>query len=913
MTPQTDRPSDKFVSGLGFTPDRFQIEAFGHIDNNDHVVVAAPTGSGKTLVAMYGVEKTLSSGSRVFYTTPIKALSNQKYTELAGRFGSSRVGLLTGDNSINPDADVVVMTTEVLRNMLYSGKDLDALTSVVLDEVHYLQDAYRGSVWEEVIIHLPQHVRLVCLSATVSNATELNEWIQTVRGASGLVVETERPVRLDNMFLVGSRGEGQLHLMSTVKGGKANPKGFRYELDPRQARRRGRGYKGRGRVDQKWRTPTRAEVVDLLAKRGLLPAIYFIFSRAACDDAARSLYASGANLTSAEDRGLIRQIVEDKLSGLDPNERHLLGYDWFVEALMAGVAPHHAGMVPPFKEAVEACFEQGLLKVVFATETLALGVNMPARTVVLEKLTKFTGEGHEMLTPSQYTQLTGRAGRRSIDTRGSAVVLWSPFVRFGQVADLALSRHFELSSSFRPTYNMAANMVRKFDPVEARQLLNLSFAQFRTDAGVVRSQERIKRLEERHHQMRRRFESEFGPVDEYVEALARVEAPGPQTAEIAAVMMRLKPGDVFATGDITSDPLVVLAVAVRSKGRVVAKVASQNGDTADLTPASMGNVPAVLGSIDLPEPYLPNSVTFVHEASQALARSRFPAAVGSKMHASTKPVRTIDDVPAVARKGLRRIAKIERDLQRARGLGDSGTKTLAGRFDRIVGLLTDRSHVDIGDDAESGTLWRLTNSGQRLARLYHESDLLVVEALDAGVFKGLNPAELTALASCFVYEDRTSRSGPGGSKQADEPWFPSSPLRRQFRHLKELHADLNEAEQDAGLPLTAPPDPGMIPAAHAWAAGGDLWQVLEDELISPGDFVRLAKQLVDLLRQIANLAPAPVGPVARKATDAVFRDLVAASSLSVDAVADIADADDDEMGVVEPTTKPVNSDDDTSR
>lgn len=895
MNAQAERPRDEFVSSLGFTPDRFQLEAFTHIDNGDHVVVAAPTGSGKTLVAMYAVERSVSQQTRIFYTTPIKALSNQKYAELVARFGAVRVGLLTGDNSINPEADVVVMTTEVLRNMLYSGKVLDALSSVVLDEVHYLQDAYRGSVWEEVIIHLPQHVKLVCLSATVSNATELNEWIETVRGPSGLVVETERPVRLENTFMVGSRSGGQLHLMATIKAGKANPKGFRYELDPRQLKRRGRGNKGRGRIDRKWRTPTRGEVVDELSQRGLLPAIYFIFSRAACDDAARSIYASGANLTSGDERVRIAKIVEDKLAGLDRAERNILGYDWFVEALKAGVAPHHAGMVPPFKEAVETCFEQGLLKVVFATETLALGVNMPARTVVLEKLTKFTGEGHEMLTPSQYTQLTGRAGRRSIDTAGTAVVLWSPFVRFGQVADLALSRHFELTSSFRPTYNMAANMVRRFDPVEARQLLNLSFAQFRTDAGVVRSEERVKRLEQRQYQLRRRFEREYGPIDEIHAALDNAVVEGPDVEAIAFALTGLKPGDVIGVDDHVADPSLVLAVAVRSKGRVVVKTTNRHGDIVDLVPRSLNSPPIMLGNLELPDPYLPNSVTFVHEASQMLARSRFLAVGEGKRVNTNGSIRTANDVPAAARKAIRRMARIEKDLGRARGLNGSGGRSLAARFDRIVALLSERSHVELGDDPTTGTKWRLTPTGQRLARIYHESDLLVVEALAEGLFEGLNPAELAALVSCFVYEDRTSRSGPGGGRQADEPWFPSTRLKRQYRRLEDLHSKLNEAEHEADLPLTSRPDPGMIPVAHAWAAGGELWQVLESEVISPGDFVRLTKQLVDLLRQIANLAPNPVGPVARKATQAVFRDLVSASSLSVELVDETENADPDDL------------------
>ena len=458
-----------FLADLGFDADEFQHAGFDGVDDNSNVIVAAPTGAGKTLVADYAIDKVLSEGRRVFYTTPIKALSNQKFFDLGDRFGTHNVGLLTGDNSINGDASVVVMTTEVLRNMLYAGTNLDALTTVVLDEVHYLQDAYRGPVWEEVIIHLPRRIHLVCLSATVSNADELAAWIETVRGETKLVVENKRPVELTNLYMVGQRSSERVHLMATARGKEPNPKGFRYD-NPRLGKPRGRSRQdSRGRP--KWAAPRRLEVVEELRERDLLPAIYFIFSRAGCDDAARAVVSSGMKLTDRRQRQEIAEIIDHHVRQLDDEDLEVLDFERFQQGLLAGIATHHAGMVPPFKEAVEACFIAGLIKVVFATETLALGVNMPARTVVIDKLTKFTGETHEFLTPAQYTQLTGRAGRRGIDTHGQAVVLWSPYVSFEQVANLALSRQYVLRSSFRPTYNMAANLVRRYSPERARQLL----------------------------------------------------------------------------------------------------------------------------------------------------------------------------------------------------------------------------------------------------------------------------------------------------------------------------------------------------------------------------------------------------------------------------------------------------------
>jgi ATP-dependent RNA helicase HelY len=877
-----------FLGRLGFRPDEFQTEAFDLLEDGRNVIVAAPTGAGKTLVADYAVALTLAAGQRIFYTTPIKALSNQKFHDLVGAHGAGRVGLLTGDNAINPEAAVVVMTTEVLRNMLYAGNRLEGLGVVVLDEVHYLQDAYRGPVWEEVIIHLPRRIQLLCLSATVSNAEELAEWIETVRGQTGLVRESRRPVDLDHLYLVGERTSSHLNLIQVARGSKPNPNGYRYDADVRQlAGGRGPGNRRAGKPRPKWRTPTRLEVVELLQQRELLPMIYFIFSRAACDEATSSVVRSGLVLTSGAEQRLIRSILADRMEGFTPDDREVLDFERFRAGLEAGVAPHHAGMVPPFKEAVEACFVRGLVKVVFATETLALGVNMPARTVVVEKLTKFTGDHHEFLTPAQYTQLTGRAGRRGIDTQGKAVVLWSPFVRFEQVSDLALSRDFVLTSSFRPTYNMAANLVRRYDPERARQLLNLSFAQFRADAGVVRTEQQAERLMERRDQIRRRIEAEFAPVDDLRAAL-RLGAPdsGDDRHAIAFALSQLVPGQVIEVGGPALSPIVVvLAVSFRSGGRVKARVVDREGQAQEIGPSDLDEVPVVVGQVSLPEPYLPNSVTFAYEASQLLARTRLLAPKRRRALGPASAIRSVDDVPPQARKLLRRLERLESDLELRPGAAARRADSLAGQFDRVIALLESRGHLTIdasgrrpssGNDGDPDRQpgWALTPSGQRLARLYHECDLLVVEALQDGLFEGLDPADVAALASCFAYEER--RAGPLGS----QPRFPSERLRRRFVRLEGLHLALVADETDARLALTRAPDAGFMAMAQAWAFGGDLGDVLADEAITAGDFVRTAKQLIDLLRQLGILAMVPAtANAARSAAEAMFRDLVAVSSL----------------------------------
>jgi ATP-dependent RNA helicase HelY len=421
---------ESFWEQLPFKPDDFQVEAADAIADGQSVVVTAPTGAGKTLVAEAAIHLALSAGERAFYTTPIKALSNQKYSDLIVAHGPERVGLLTGDNVINGDADIVVMTTEVLRNMIYAeSRRLEHVGLVILDEVHYLQDPTRGAVWEEVIIHCPQHVQLVCLSATVSNNQEFAAWVGERRGPTRLIATEHRPVPLESMYMIRDRmGAQTLHLLPTfvTREGRRRPNPrIEHMLGLERGRRR------------RFKTPNRIETVERLAEEGMLPAIFFIFSRAGCDAAAHRLVEAGVRLTDPGQQSVIREVAETRTGHLGDQDLDVLGYDRWIAGLEAGIAPHHAGLVPAFKETVEELFEAGLLKVVFATETLALGINMPARTVVLESLSKFNGESHELMRPGDYTQLTGRAGRRGIDVEGYGVVLHSPFIRFDSVTEIA--------------------------------------------------------------------------------------------------------------------------------------------------------------------------------------------------------------------------------------------------------------------------------------------------------------------------------------------------------------------------------------------------------------------------------------------------------------------------------------------
>jgi ATP-dependent RNA helicase HelY len=552
-------------------------------------------------------------------------------------------------------------------------------------------------VWEEVLIVCPQDVVFVCLSATVSNAEELGAWMRQVRGPTEVVIESRRPVELRNHVAVTDRGSRQVHLVPLLWKQQLHRDAL--ALDRRfNDRRSGAPYRhhrpGRsgGARHSGLATPRRTELVEALAERSMLPAIVFIFSRAACDDAVAQCLRDGLRLTKPEQSAEIRRLCDEHTEGISDEELRALDYGPWSAALEAGVAAHHAGMVPAFREAVEDCFESGLLRLVYATETLALGINMPARTVVIERLTKVREHGRSNLTSGEYAQLTGRAGRRGLDELGHAVVVWSPRVLASELLRLATSPAPELRSSFRPTYNLAVNLVRRFEKDSAKEVLDKSFAQFQ---------------DSRH------------------------------------------------------------------------------------------------------------------------------------------------------------------------------SDALSARLDRILEVLDRRGHLDLAQ-------WQLTGSGRLLARIYHDCDLLVTEALEQGLLDGLDAATLAATVSAFTFEARAGRWQP-------DPRLP--PVVVDRIHSLVSAADLLRAEEsDMRLSKSRRPEPGFAEAALRWASGERLERVLERSALSPGDFVRNAKQLADLLRQLAVSAPLnDTARTARQAADSIQRGVVSAGWVGA-----LADLVVDESSVPEP-------------
>jgi ATP-dependent RNA helicase HelY len=498
-----------FVQTFDFEFDPFQISACHAVEEGKGVLVAAPTGAGKTVVGEFAAYYALQAGKKCFYTTPIKALSNQKYSEFAEKFGEDRVGLLTGDTSINSEADILVMTTEVLRNMLYAGSStLTNLGAVVMDEVHYLADKFRGAVWEEVLIHLMESVQVISLSATVSNAEEFGEWLGEIRGDTEVIVSEIRPIPLFQHVLIGNR---LLDLFE--QPGRVNPEILQREREA--IRRSSMGRNRRSRFDEPNDRLSRSDIIEKLQRENLLPAITFIFSRIGCDAAVKQCLQAGLRLTSPQEREEIRATALAYTQNIAEEDLEVLGFTQWLTALERGIAAHHAGLLPSFKGAVEDLFQRGLVKAVFATETLALGINMPARTVVLERLVKFNGEAHVPITPGEYTQLTGRAGRRGIDIEGNAVIQWSPTVDSAAAAGLASTRTYPLRSSFSPSYNMSINLIAQFGKERARRSLESSFAQFQADRAVVGLTKQIRKNEALIQDLMKDASCHLGDFSEY--------------------------------------------------------------------------------------------------------------------------------------------------------------------------------------------------------------------------------------------------------------------------------------------------------------------------------------------------------------------------------------------------------------
>ncbi|MBM7369372.1 DEAD/DEAH box helicase [Gordonia hydrophobica] len=894
-----------FSDRIGFALDPFQQRACRALEEGQSVLVCAPTGAGKTIVGEFAVHLALAHGTKCFYTTPIKALSNQKFHDLVEVHGSENVGLLTGDNSINSSAPVVVMTTEVLRNMLYADSSaLRELSHVVMDEVHFLADRFRGAVWEEVILGLDPAVRVASLSATVSNAEEFGDWITAVRGDTAVIVDEHRPVPLHQHMLVGKRMFG---LFDHKHPKQVNPELTRHikhrllsddavgNYRERMARERRRGGTG----------ISRPNMIRLLDENGLLPAITFIFSRKGCDGALVQCLRSDLNLLEAHEAAAVDEIVERHLTELSPGDADVLGVDDWRAGLRRGFAAHHAGLLPMFRQAVEELFVAGLVKVVFATETLALGINMPARSVVLERLVKYNGEAHVDLTPGEYTQLTGRAGRRGIDVEGHAVVVWTPEVVPDRVAGLAGARTFPLRSSFSPEYNMAMNLIDRLGVEGSRELLRRSFAQFQTDRSVVGQARQLDHARttlrkvngELEHATERRGLAPDA-VLEYVtlrddikqqERSAKFHRRMQATEAVSEDLLALKPGHVIGlnTGRHRGLAVVLQAATIDLDPRPL--VLCEDGWTGRVGVRDFVNPPEVLGHLRIPKSANRRSAHGRREIVGMLRSSGIerPRGRNTKKKQTSATDRRLLELRNRLRKhpvhklagidDLHRLAerrhRLLRDIRSLERAVDERTSALETEFDAITGVLTELSYLETD---ESGELV-VTPTGTVLRRIYSESDLLVAECIRAGIWDRLSPPDLAAVVSTMVYESRRDSYAGGVDSMPGNP-----ALRDALVETVAVWEATNEIQERHGVVQTREPDTGFCVAIGAWASGRSLREALvaaseRGQLLSPGDFVRWNRQVIDLLEQVrGSVDPdAPLATAARRAVKGVRRGVVA--------------------------------------
>ncbi|MFF1830842.1 DEAD/DEAH box helicase [Paenarthrobacter sp. NPDC058040] len=953
-----------FARSLDFDLDDFQREACRSLQEGRGVLVAAPTGAGKTIVGEFAIYLALQRGLKAFYTTPIKALSNQKFSELSAKYGAANVGLLTGDTTINGEAPVVVMTTEVLRNMLYADSEtLGDLGFVVMDEVHYLADRFRGAVWEEVIIHLPSEVQVASLSATVSNAEEFGAWLDTVRGDTDVIVSEHRPVPLWQHVMVGREivdlfagdttfdeiapsipdsevpdldesedaaeeraaayAKPSRHAAAKVRQAVTGPE---FEVNPdllAMARsesrmnfsgRFGHGGRSRRRQDRQrddrsaeQRSPvrkaSRPQVIDSLNRQGLLPAITFIFSRAGCDAAVAQCAASGLWLTTEREQQVIAQRVDEASRDIPADDLDVLGFWGWRDGLIRGFAAHHAGMLPTFKEVVEKLFADGLVKAVFATETLALGVNMPARCVVLEKLEKFNGEAHVNITAGEYTQLTGRAGRRGIDVEGHAVVLWQPGTDPAAVAGLASRRTYPLNSSFRPTYNMSINLIAQFGRARAREILESSFAQFQADRSVVGLARQVRGREESLAGYAKSMECHLGDFSEYsrlrrelgdAEQFAARDNQRARRSRVSDSLNRLIPGDVIS---VSSGRLAGFAVVLDSDPNAreprpsiltsdnqLRRIGVHDVD-APVSPVTRIRIPKSFNA-KLPKARRDLAASMRHAISDDAPKRRNSRhedfGLGSRTQEQEKRIadvrRTLRAHPCHGcseredhARWSERWWKLRKETDGLVRQIQGRTNTIAKTFDRVCDVLSSYGYLE-ADDAGRVTI---SADGQRLRRIYGEKDLLISQAIREGAINDLDAAEMACLATTLVYQAKREDRGL-------RPKMPSISLETAVDIVVREWSRLEDTEEQNRLPLTAEPELGLMWPMYKWAKGRHLQDVLSGTDLAAGDFVRWAKQVVDLLDQLAKIPQLDprLARICRESIDLVRRGVVAYSTVA---------------------------------
>ena len=859
----TDDLLESFKARYSFALDPFQLEAIRAIQDGKSVIVSAPTGSGKTLVAEFAIHATLARQRRIAYTTPLKALSNQKYADFCRQFGSDRVGILTGDVKVNARAAVIVMTTEILRNMFYAG-GLDGLDVVVLDECHYMGDEGRGTVWEEIIINAPKDVTLVALSATVKNIAEIADWISLVHRPIVPVTHPHRSVPLQ--YLVADLS-GEIHAYETVRNGKVRLLGQEREG----------GYSDKGR----WYTRRVVDptvMLDELETRGWLPAIYFIFSRAGCERAMETVLAEGKPLLSKAQRQHVDEAIREAVSDTPTIAESPLNQTIF-QALGMGVGLHHAGVLPSVKRLIELLFERGLCKVVFATETMSLGIHMPAKSVVLQSLTKRTDRGFRSLTHNELTQMAGRAGRRGIDPEGKCVMALDVRDGLEDMMRVVDGPPEPILSQFKLGYGSVALLLATGqDMATIRRTVESSFGQYQNLKKIRGLEAEVASLEMAVADGRR-FEApcgDFSRIGRYRVARAQVEqqrmARGKAGRGGARSAATAEPGRLALVRRKSGASLGLICGVDRRRHRTLMTVLLPHGVSVQM---KEGNIKRIFWQT--PPLHLPRDwERRTKSVSEQLERLSIPDLVERERNrgpeaelASIECHRCPWGSQSKCDHAWKGIEALEGRLGQKREMLDAFRNAYWQEFCRVVSVLERFGAVQDN---------KLLAKGQLIAGFRHDNELLVAEMVDRGVLEDTTLAEAAALCSCLIEESRSGDSAVARVFLKKRP-----KLKRKLQDLEAVAHTVLEVQRHHHLPMPVGVSTGFMPSVFRWASGDDDWSgIVEDSFGGhEGDLIRALRRLIDLLRQLGEAAEVPpaLAALLGRAARVVDRGIVLESAL----------------------------------
>ncbi|MDM3862330.1 MAG: RNA helicase [Aphanizomenon gracile PMC644.10] len=852
-----------------FELDQFQKEAIASLNADRSVVVCAPTGSGKTLIGEYAIYRALSRGKRVFYTTPLKALSNQKLRDFREKFGFDQVGLLTGDASIHRDAPILVMTTEIFRNMLYGtpigqiGISLTDVEAVVLDECHYMNDRQRGTVWEESIIYCPRSIQLVALSATVANSDQLTSWLNHVHGPTDLIYSDFRPVPLEFNF--------------------CNPKGLfpllnetNTKINPRLVKKAKKGYWEKGKAGRP-EPPGIIYTLSQLQERDMLPAIYFIFSRRGCDKAVEEV--GDLWLVNNDESQILRQQIDEFLRK-NPDA----GRAGQVAPLYRGIAAHHAGILPAWKGFVEELFQQGLIKVVFATETLAAGINMPARTTVISTLSKRTDSGHRLLNASEFLQMAGRAGRRGMDLQGYVVTLQTPFEGAKEASYLATSKADPLVSQFTPSYGMVLNLLQTHTIEKARELIERSFGQYMSNLHLQPDFEELAQFQAELSQI----QSQLAAIDEselmqYEKLRQRLkverqifktlqeQAQEDRQAQLAMMLDFAISGTMLSLNDRNAMSPLPITVVLVDKAVSVGETSyfvclGQNNRWYVATSADILDMYAEMPRVGVPSELIPPSELSL-KRGQSIRGDDSTIAIAQ----SIPNPEEFNHLPTEVREQLSRLTAVQEQLENHPIYKSGNIAKIFKNRARCVELEAEIEHLQEQVSLQSQRYWEEflclieilqffkcldnlvpTKLGEIAAAIRGENELWLGLVLASGELDHIGPHNLAAVIAALVTESPRPDTKVDFqlSAEADTAWLTLQPIRRavlkvQYRHGVALPVGLETRFI------------GLIALVEQWALGVEWKALCEKTTLDEGDVVRILRRTLDLLSQIPHVPNLP--------------------------------------------------------